>query len=147
MIVFLDIDGVLHPDPATTEQAFCRSDLLCKLLLARTRLQVVISSDWRFHYSLTELTDLIVPSEAASLRQRFIGVTPVLPGAKHEYEGRQQECLRWLNDNPAASHPWLAIDDVAGNFTYGSPHLVLTDYRTGLTANDIGLVLSRVPCE
>ena len=147
MIVFLDIDGVLHPDPATVEQAFCRRHLLCKLLLARTNLHVVISSDWRFHYSLPELTKLIVAGETSSLNKRFIGITPVLPGAKHEYEGRQQECLQWLNDHDATNHPWLAIDDVAGNFTYDSPRLVLTDYRIGLSAKDIDVVLSRVPAK
>lgn len=144
MIIFLDIDGVLHPDPATAEQAFCRRLLLIDLLSARPELQVVISSDWRLRISLPELTDLILSGEAASLKQRFIGVTPALPGARYEYEGRQQECLQWLRDHAAANHSWLAVDDVAGHFTYGSPHLVLTDHRTGLIAKDIDAVLSRL---
>lgn len=141
MIVFLDIDGVLHPDPANSDQAFCRRHLFCKLLSARPSIQVVISSDWRFHHSLIELADFIDPGDA-SLKRRFVGITPALPGAKHEYEGRQRECLQWLNTHAATKDCWLAIDDVAGNFTYGSPRLVLTDHRTGLTEQDIDTVLS-----
>lgn len=68
-----------------------------------------------------------------SLKPRFIGMTPELPGARHVYEGRQQECHLWLNHNHASDGSWLAIDDVAGNFTYGSPHLILIEHRTGLT--------------
>ncbi len=56
MILFLDIDGVLHPDPAMAEEGFFQRHLLWQLLSARTELKVVISSDWRTRHSLPELT-------------------------------------------------------------------------------------------
>ena len=145
MIVFLDIDGVLHPDPSISDQAFCRRHLLWSILLARPNVQIVISSDWRFHHSLAELANFILRDGDPSLKPRFIGMTPELPGARHEYQGRQQECLLWLNNNQPSDCPWLAIDDVAGNFTYGSPHLILVDHRTGLALSDVERVLTRVP--
>jgi len=145
MIVFLDIDGVLRPDPSIAEVAFCRRHLLWSILSARPNVQIVISSDWRFHHSLAELAEFILRDGDPSLKPRFIGMTPELPGARHEYQGRQQECLLWLNNNQPSDRLWLAIDDVAGNFTYGSPHLILVDHRTGLTLPDVERVLSRVP--
>lgn len=146
MILFLDIDGVLHPDPATAEQAFCRRHLLWDLLLVQTQIRVVISSDWRLRHSLPEMTELILAAGPSALAPRIIGVTPECPDARHVYEGRQRECLQWLADH-APAHPWLALDDVAANFSYGSPHLVLIDHRTGLTPSDLKRVLARVPAE
>lgn len=147
MIIFLDIDGVLHPEPATAEQAFCRRHLLWEILSARARLQIVISSDWREHHPLPELINLITSGGDPRLSQRFIGTTPVLPGVKHEYRGRERECTQWLAESGFTDCQWLAIDDVAGNFSYGSPRLVLTDYRVGLTSQDVEFVLSKLPYE
>lgn len=144
MIIFLDIDGVLHPEPAAVEQAFCRRHLLWKLLNARPAVQIVISSVWREQHSLDALTGLILANGDAGLKYRFVGTTPVLPGVKHEYRGRELECLAWLDTNASCS-PWLAIDDVAGNFMHGSTHIMLTDYRVGLTAQNIENLLSRIP--
>jgi len=146
MIIFLDIDGVLHPEPATAKQAFCRRHLLWEMLSARPRLRLVISSDWREHHSLPELTGLITSGGDARLSDRFIGTTPVIPGAKNEYRGRERECLHWLAESGFTDGQWLAIDDVAGNFSYGSPRLVLTDYRVGLTSQDVEHVLLKLPC-
>lgn len=146
MIIFLDIDGVLHPEPATAEQAFCRRHLLWEMLSARPRLQLVISSDWREHHSLPELTGLITSGGDSRLSDWFIGTTPVLPVAKNEYRGRERECLQWLAESGFTDGQWLAIDDVAGNFSYGSPRLVLTDYRVGLMPQDVEHVLSKLPC-
>lgn len=145
MIIFLDIDGVLHPDPAMAEQAFCQRHLLWPMLSARPNLKVVISSDWRKRYSLSELADFITSGGDMALKQRFVGVTPVLPGALHEYRGRERECLAWLTQHSAGEQSWVALDDVAGNFTFGSPQLVLTNYQTGLTETDIDAALSKVP--
>jgi hypothetical protein len=145
MIIFLDIDGVLHPDPATLDQAFCQRHLLWELLKARLGMLVVISSSWRTHHSLDEIIDFILAGGDAQLRCRFVGSTPVLPGANHEYRGRERECVQWLNESSFAGSSWLAIDDIAGNFAFGSPHVLLTDYRTGITSNDIKTLLSKIP--
>lgn len=82
-----------------------------------------------------------------ALKQRFVGVTPALPGALYEYRGRERECLAWLTQHGAGEQFWVALDDVAGNFTFGSPHLVLTNSQTGLTAKNIDAALSKVPVE
>ncbi len=140
MKLFLDIDGVLHSEPAFFAKAFCRRGILIDLLDARPHLEVVISSDWRLTQSLDEIAMQIVV-DRLDLRPRFIGITPYLEHCQHEYRGREQECLAWLEAAGASNVRWLAIDDVAGNFTYGSKQVFLTDYRTGLTQNDLGKLL------
>jgi hypothetical protein len=145
MILFLDIDGVLHPDPAKAVDAFCRRYLLWKMLVARPQLRVVISSDWRLHHPLPELAAWITKGGGEALAPRIVGVTPVLQGTRHGYRGREKECLVWLEEN--ASESWLALDDVASNFTFGTSHLCLIDYRTGLIEADVETLLARVPLE
>jgi hypothetical protein len=145
MILFLDIDGVLHPDPAKAEDAFCQRHLLWQVLIARPQLRVVISSDWRLHHSLPKLADWIAKGSGEALTPRIVGITPVLQGARHEYRGREKECLAWREQN--APESWLALDDVASNFTFGSPHLCLINYRTGLIEADVETLLARVPLE
>jgi len=139
VLLFLDIDGVLHPDPASPAQAFSQRHLLWQLLLEQPALQVVISSDWRLRHPLPELAGMILQG-GPGLHARFIGVTPELPGARHEYRGRERECLAWIETNPGFGQSWIAIDDVAGNFTFGSPQLFLTDHRTGLVEADLDRV-------
>lgn len=143
-ILFLDIDGVLHPDPADESQAFCRREFLWELLEARPNLSVVISSDWRVRHPLPALVGRLLAGCTAPFASRFIGVTPVFPELKHSYRGREQECLAWLLESGHQGE-WLALDDVAGNFQFGSPQLVLTDYRTGLDVDTLARALSRLP--
>lgn len=142
MILFLDIDGVLHPEPATAEQAFCCRHLLWEILLGQPALQVVISSDWRINHSLDYLIEKITDGSPADHKHRFVGVTPFLPEAKHVYRGRERECMAWLMQHRTESAPWFALDDVAGNFTFGTRQLHLVDYRTGLTEADVSKILA-----
>lgn len=39
----------------------------------------------------------------------------------------------------------MALDDVAANYTFGSPKFYLTDYQTGLIESDISEILKRTP--
>jgi hypothetical protein len=80
---------------------------------------------------------------APDLRRRVIGMTPALPDCRHEYRGREREVEAWLAANGGPN--WIALDDVAGNYMYGSERVYLTDYRTGLIAADVPKILSRVP--
>jgi hypothetical protein len=142
MILFLDIDGVLHPEPATAEQAFCCRHLLWEILLSQPVLQVVIASDWRINHSLDYLIEQITEGSPVDLKHRFVGVTPFLPEAKHVYRGRERECMAWLAQHNTELAPWFALDDVAGNFTFGISQLHLVDYRTGLTEADVSKILT-----
>lgn len=103
---------------------------------------MVVTSDWRLRHTNEELVEFLF-GNVNELRNRFAGVTPVLPDCRWAYRGREQEVLAWLkaNDSP----DFLALDDVAGNYAFGSPNLYLTDYRTGLTQSDLPAILTRIP--
>jgi hypothetical protein len=54
-VVFLDFDGVLHPDPPSNElPLFCRAMLLEEWLVQHPDVCVVISSTWRLKRSLDQ---------------------------------------------------------------------------------------------
>ncbi len=120
-ILFLDFDGVLHPHTSGT----CRHiPLLEDFLRKHPRVQVVISSTWRFQYSLQELKEWF----SEDLWDRIIDVTPEAaagPGS------RQHEIELWLREHPALH--WVALDDEAALFRPGCPWLMKTDTRIGLT--------------
>lgn len=135
MILFLDIDGVLHPDPTTQEFAFCKSYLLHELIREFPNLKFVISSDWRKYHTLDELREFIFRNNV-DYYEKIIGTTPIIEKLRFSYRGREQECLNWLQDNQIES-TWFAIDDVAANFTFGSKNIFLTNHLIGLTELDI----------
>ena len=142
MVLFLDFDGVLHPEPATAELLFCSLPILYAVLVARPAARVVVTSDWRLKHSAEQLSEMLFRGRP-ELRDRFAGVTPIFPEYRFEYRGREREIEEWLQINGMTE--WIAIDDVAGNFTHGSRRVFLTDYRTGLVSQDIDRLLKRIP--
>lgn len=142
MIIMLDFDGVLHPEPASVKQLFCSLPILHEILLARPTSRVVVTSDWRLTHSSEQLSEMLFGG-FPELRSRFAGVTPVIPEYLFEYRGREREVEAWLQTHGATD--WIAVDDVAGNYTYGSSRVVLANYQTGLVSEDIDRILERIP--
>lgn len=142
MIIMLDFDGVLHPQPATAEQLFRSLPILHAVLLARPAARVVVTSDWRLVHSAETLSEMLFGG-LPDLRNRFAGVTPIFPEYRYEYRGREREVEAWLQSNGVTE--WIALDDVAGNYAHGSPRVVLTDYRTGLVSQDMARILESIP--
>lgn len=142
MIIMLDFDGVLHPEPATADSFFCSLPILHAVLLARPAACVVVTSDWRLKHSAEQLNEMLFGG-FPELRNRFAGVTPIFPEYRFEYRGREHEIESWLQTNGMTE--WIAVDDVAGNYTHGSRRVFLTDYRTGLVSQDIDRLLKHIP--
>lgn len=69
--LFLDFDGVTHPDPCLAEGAFCQLPLIEDVLLEFPSVEIVISSSWRDHHSIEELREFF----ALEIRSRVIAVT------------------------------------------------------------------------
>ncbi len=122
MILFLDIDGVLHSNTATQEMAFCNRQHLWRLLLEFPNMKVVISSDWRISTPLKDLSYLIMNGSDPSLKDRIISITPVIKEFRYEIGNREKECVAWLEKNNQTN--WLAIDDVVENFEINSPNVI-----------------------
>jgi hypothetical protein len=130
IILFLDFDGVLHPDPPTNElPLFCRAGLLQQFLLKHLTVKVVVSSTWRSTRTLQQLKGLF-----PDWSQRIIGVTSEV--AETNY-ARQFECEVWMRENANPWTPWVSLDDRPWNFRPFERRLVLVERRTGLTQHDL----------
>ena len=122
--LFLDFDGVLHPNFYPPHEAFSLATMLAEVL-AGSSVQIVISSSWRFDRSLSELQRLL-PKDLAV---RVVGTT----GAP--YEG---EFARWNEICETVRHhgiiSWRILDDSKIEFPSAQcPELILCDGRIGLT--------------
>lgn len=134
-ILFLDFDGVTHPDPCRKSEYFCQLPLIESVLRAHKRLDVVISSSWRYDHQLTELQAYF----STDIRSRVIGVTPSV--ARTDDEGwiphlllqhhREWECRKWIRQHRHLDTPWLAIDDAAAWFMPECAHLLTTQSGFG----------------
>lgn len=130
-LLFLDFDGVLHPASDHATAAFSRA-LLLEKALAGLEVRLVVSSSWRFHYSLADIQSRL-PAGVAS---RVIGVT----GEPQFGEfARHREILAWLAEARRVA-PWRALDDSAFEFPKGRHELILCDPSTGLDDDIANLV-------
>jgi HAD domain in Swiss Army Knife RNA repair proteins len=130
VILFLDFDGVTHPEPCDHNNAFCRLPLIESVLRERELrdVQIVISSSWREHHSLGDLRAFF----SQDIQGRVIGVTPdIWDPARPQAFVREQECLKWLAANRPTSESWLAIDDRPAFFQPNCPNLFLTNTLQG----------------
>lgn len=145
MILFLDFDGVLHPEPSLAKHAFCRLPLVEEILQDFPQVQIVVSSAWRLDWA-TEAEAVAGLREHFSrgLRDRLVGVTPDFRqvDAATAPEGlvnylREWECMDWLDKNRPAGTPYLMLDDRYWWFRPDNPHLMIVDCDDGfLPANE-----------
>ncbi len=129
MILFLDIDGVLHPDPPQPDQRLRSLPRLVAILRDFPQVDVVISSLWREHFTLDQLRDLF----PAEIRSRIIDVTPIAQRVDGWMPARREgEILDWLEASGRADDPWLALDDAGWQFTQHRDRLVECVFYDGL---------------
>lgn len=148
MILFLDIDGVLHPEGVGVELEFVHLDNLEAVLREFVQIQVVIPSAWRLEMSLEELRRRF----SEDIRPRIVGITPSLPEYEDQRGQRQRECEQWLltaqDVQGAQQLPWLALDDRASYFDEDCPNLVLLPHvwygGTGLEGPHIDQLRGRI---
>jgi hypothetical protein len=125
-LLFLDIDGVLHPvgvDYSFSSRFFSHLPRLEELLREFNSVDVVISSDWRLAESIEQLQRYF----SADLRHRVIGATPQIDPNLVVHHRRQLEIQTWLDGNGRSDAEWVALDDWPSNFEVGFARLVLTD--------------------
>ena len=145
MVLFLDFDGVLHPESEDTE-LFCRTPRLWRILRTCPHVSVVFSTAWREMHPMKELVRLATEDGGEDLKRRFIGVTPQIDpySIPEDLSWRETECLTWLNQSGNLETPWLALDDLDYLFSPSCPNLHLTDFNHGLTEADVRRVISRL---
>lgn len=149
-ILFLDFDGVTHPEVCTAPELFNCLPRIEEVLLRHPLVDIVISSAWREYHPLVELQQRFCPQ----LRARVVGCTPLQRQAscmQAMHHVREVECRAWLAANrPDAA--WLAIDDAPWLFAPRCANLLLTNHAQGFTDEDalrlderLGLLLSGKP--
>ncbi len=150
-ILFLDFDGVVHPEHCHESKHFCCLPVLEDALRQAPEWQVVISSTWRLQKSLDQLRSRF----SADIAERVVGETPRfnnlvdVPSSLVAYE-REAECQAWLRSNDVPYLAWLALDDRSWLFRPFCKSLFLSDRKTGLafatlfdSAEDVARALSK----
>lgn len=135
MILFLDFDGVLHPEPCYDETAhFCCLPRFEQMIADYPDVSIVISSTWRTR----EWKDVLAPFSTC-LHRRIIGKTPLHTDfAAEDSIGRyvrEAECREWLRTSSTPYSDWIALDDKAHWFTPFCKNLVLCNAATGFDAD------------
>jgi len=130
--LFLDFDGVLHPqyEGVTTpaEQLFCHLPRFESLMRDFPNVEIVISSTWRYRFTLNQLRARFSPDIAA----RVIDVTPQTDTDEYRPTRREQEILEWLAATGNESAPWIALDDAVWQFHRHRDRVVACTWYVGL---------------
>lgn len=134
-VLFLDFDGVLHPEPSFSHETFSQLPLVEAVLRAFLSVDIVISSTWRMNTP----EERILSYFSKDIVPRVIGFTPYMRSSSDDswlpYH-REGQCLSWLTSNRPAGTPWMALDDRDDWFSPGCPNLMKIDGGTGFMASD-----------
>jgi len=140
-IIFLNVDGVLHPREALHDECLGEKQLAqLRRIVDASRARIVLSSKWRLDTTtLQRVADALRDSGVRG----FIGATPNLEGEFDPNVDREKLCtceiLSWLEENEELVDPdrWVAIDDVPLDLETedGVNHAVMADCTVGLTAD------------
>lgn len=145
LILFLDFDGVLHPEHCHASKHFCCLPVLEHALRQAPECKLVITSTWRLAQPFEALRQRFSPDIAV----RIAGVTPKfsdlkqVPSTLISYP-REAECHAWRWANEVPHLPWLAVDDRSWNYRPFCNTLLLVDGSTGLTGLTGTLLLTRL---
>jgi len=134
MILFLDFDGVLHPQhegqAVPADVAFCHLPRFEAVMREFPKVEIVISSTWREQFNLDNLRAWFSPDIAARITD-----TTQLPGMANTpsvTERREWEIVMWLLVRGRSDEPWIALDDAAWQFRHHRDRLVACTGYVGL---------------
>jgi len=127
-LLFLDFDGVLHPNGASCQSLFSRTSALTEVLDEHPELDVVISSSWRFHHAWEDLLALL----PEALADRVSACTGAADPGKYQRYREVTSFARRHSGNGARFRPWRAIDDAQWEFPPGCSELIACDGALGV---------------
>lgn len=123
-IIFLDIDGVICTNSTYGKgmnnkwgsyMFDQKAVAYLNHILQETGAEIILSSDWRHHYTLHEMREIFCYN---GVIRGPIGFTPSLKTyvADNLEGGRADEIKKWLQDNAWKNDiKWVAIDDLNMN--------------------------------
>ncbi len=122
--LFLDFDGVLHPSLCDSKKYLSNAPLLAGLLVEYS-CQIIISSSWRFQYSLDEIKKML----PKAISKQIIGMTgDAYSGTNQRYN----EIIFYLKANDKSLVDWKALDDSQKEFPINCKNLIVCNHITGL---------------
>ena len=128
--LYLDFDGVLHPNSFDKGKAFCLMPLL-EQALHGSDVRVVVSSSWRQYETEVYIRQLF-PASIRSLLSGFTG------------EALAGRWARWHEIiQHAASHDvteWRALDDAASQFPPDCANLICCEGHIGLQKTQVDML-------
>jgi hypothetical protein len=131
MLIFLDIDGVLHPEPRnSTEMLMSELPRLERILRDFKDVSIVISSTWRQTRTIEYFQNFF----SQDIADRVIGMTPRwqdLDIATPLYQ-RQAEVEAWFKANCEPWNKFIVLDDKPWLFSPFYPHLLKCNPATGI---------------
>jgi hypothetical protein len=139
LVLFLDFDGVLHPDPCFDPlRLFEQLPRLEAVLAEFPETEIVLSTNWRSQRGPAQWSDLLGPNIAA----RVVGATPhfssfAAPARLMPYP-RHAECVQWLLNQEAVDREWIALDDRPSLFAPDCDRLIECDSAHGLGESGAG---------
>jgi len=131
-IIFLDIDGVMATGKDygvgnDNKWNAYRFDQKCvavlNFILLETGAEIILSSDWRSHYTLQEMREIFAHNGVV---RGPMGYTPSSKSYKGDNleGGREEEIRDWLNHHAWKPEEikWVAVDDInlAQDYQYGN---------------------------
>lgn len=135
-ILFLDFDGVLHPEHCHQSKHFCCLPILEDALRQVPKCRVVITSTWRLEKPFEALRQRFSSDVTAMIEgdtPRYCDLTDV-PSALVAYQ-REAECRAWLWANAVQHLRWVALDDRSWLYRPFCESLIVVDGATGLTGS------------
>jgi hypothetical protein len=127
-LLFLDFDGVLHPNFCRNQEHFNRVDLLMEAIGCDiAELEIIISSSWRFHYHFDEILGYF----PIALQRLILGTTPEVEPGRYQ---RYREICTYLTQSKE-SPDWRALDDDIREFPKNCQNLIACNGRVGLDIN------------
>lgn len=172
--LFLDFDGVLHPEYGHPSRFFEALPLLATVLLPRPWVEVVVSSNWRYERAdvsangsttlpattvTTSVTSVwrLKPMEKVHewlqaeplLCQQVVGINPLMPDRSQLPDRvlayeREAQCLAWLRAWRPSRLHWLALDDRSWLFSPFCRQLFETDSTQGLLPDQLPALAARL---
>ena len=159
MIVFLDFDGVLHPEVLQSSNKLLeRLPFVEEVLREYPEVEIVISSAWRQRYDDSELAvSQLRKHFSADISLRVVGVTPDQrklskkdsPESLTRYS-RHWECESWIRTYRSPGTRWMAIDDRDYLFRPFTEHLMALHRMEAFTQGHQDLLrsyLTALTCE
>lgn len=122
IIIFLDIDGVLHP-VKEKDNYFCNKSIFEDCIRECEKSRIIISSTWRLAYTLKEIKD----NFSNDIASKVVGITPEI---YEQTENQRYNEIMLFNGKLKKQFPWVAIDDDQELFP-ADCNLVHTDSEKG----------------